>query len=181
MAVAYLSLGSNIDAERNLSSAVKALRSQFGSVLLSPVYRTTAVGFDGDDFLNAAARLETSLDPVALDAWLHELEDAHGRRRDVPRFSSRSLDIDLLLYDDLVLKGRGNLELPRPELAEQAFVLRPMLDIAPHCVHPTIGRTLREIWASMPVVDRELVRASRVGLDPQVSSTSDADRQQEGD
>lgn len=181
MAIAYLSLGSNIDAERNLRSAVKALRSQFGGVLLSPVYRTSAVGFDGDDFLNAAARLETRLDPAALDAWLHELEDRHGRRRDVPRFSSRPLDIDLLLYDNLVLKGRGNLELPRPELAEQAFVLRPMLDIAPQCIHPTIGRTLREIWASMPAVDRELVRSSRVGLDPQVLSTSDADLQQEGD
>ncbi len=174
MAIAYLSLGSNIDAERNLHSAVKALRSQFGDVLLSPIYQTTAVGFDGDDFLNAAARLETGLEPAALDAWLHALEDSHGRRRDVPRFSSRPLDIDLLLYDNLVLKGRGNLELPRPELAEQAFVLRPMLDIAPQCVHPTIGRTLREIWASMPVADRERVRVSRVGLDHQVPSTSGA-------
>lgn len=181
MAIAYLSLGSNIDAERNLRSAVDALRSRFGALLLSPIYQTTAVGFDGDDFLNAAVRLETSLDPVALDAWLHALEDKHGRRRDVPRFSSRPLDIDLLLYDNLVLKGSGNLELPRPELAEQAFVLRPMLDIAPQCVHPTIGRTLREIWASMPDADRELARASRVGLDHQVPSTSDTDRQPEGD
>ena len=67
--------------------------------LVSPVYRTPAVGFDGPDFLNAAVVIDTDLDIVALDAWLHALEDRHGRRRDVPRFSSRPLDIDIVFYD----------------------------------------------------------------------------------
>ncbi|MDP1698638.1 MAG: 2-amino-4-hydroxy-6-hydroxymethyldihydropteridine diphosphokinase [Xanthomonadaceae bacterium] len=175
MAIAYLSLGSNIDAERNLRSSIKALRSQFGDVLVSPIYQSAAVGFEGDDFLNAAARLETSLDPIALDAWLHDLEDQHGRRRDVPRFSSRPLDIDVLLYDALIFKGPGNLELPRSELAEQAFVLRPMVDIASQCVHPIIGRTLREIWESMSIGDRESVRMSRISFDHEGWGASNPD------
>ena len=149
MAIAYLSLGSNIEAERHIASAISALRAEFGGVVLSPIYRAAAIGFDGDEFLNAAAKVQTVLDPIALDGWLHALEDAHGRRRDQPRFSSRTLDIDLLLYDNLILKGPGNLELPRPELAQQAFVLRPMVDIAPDLLHPSHGRTLREMWEEM--------------------------------
>jgi 2-amino-4-hydroxy-6-hydroxymethyldihydropteridine diphosphokinase len=146
MARAWLSLGSNIEPERHITLALEALRDRFGELTVSPTYRTAAVGFDGPDFLNLAVGLDTDLDPVTLDAWLHALEDRLGRRRDVPRFSSRTCDIDLLLYGDRVLKGPGNLELPRPELATQAFVLQPMADIAPDLVHPTLHRTLAELW-----------------------------------
>lgn len=146
MAQAWLSLGSNQQPEAHLRAAAAALRERFGVVRFSPVYRSVAVGFDGPDFLNAAAALETDLEPQALAAWLHALEDAQGRRRDVPRFSSRTLDIDLLLYDDRVLTGPGNLRLPREDLVEQAFVLRPMLDLAPTLRHPVLGKTLLQLW-----------------------------------
>ena len=149
MGTAWLSLGSNQDAEANLAAAADALRARFGAVRFSPVYRTPAVGFDGPDFLNAAAVIESDLDPFALNDWLHALEDRHGRRRDVPRFSSRTLDIDIVFYDDLVLKGPGNLELPRPEL-RHAFVLKPLADIAPGYRVPGDGRTLAELWAAHP-------------------------------
>ena len=149
MARAYLSLGSNLDPERHLAAALVALRGRYGELVVSPTYRTTAVGFEGPDFLNLAVGLDTDEDPLALDAWLHALEDAQGRRRDVPRFSSRTLDVDLLLYADRVLKGPGHLELPRPELVTQAFVLKPMADIAPALVHPTLGRTLAQLWAEL--------------------------------
>lgn len=142
----YLSLGSNEDPEQHLAAALDELRQRFGALTLSPTYRTAAVGFDGPDFLNLAAGLDTDLEPEVLDAWLHALEDRHGRRRDVPRFSSRKLDVDLLLYDNRILRGTGHLELPRPELVSQAFVLKPMIDIAPDLVHPTLGRTLIELW-----------------------------------
>ena len=149
MARAYLSLGSNLDPERHLAAALVALRGRYGELVVSPTYRTTAVGFEGPDFLNLAVGLDTDEDPLALDAWLHALEDAQGRRRDLPRFSSRTLDVDLLLYADRVLKGPGHLELPRPELVTQAFVLKPMADIAPALVHPTLGRTLAQLWAEL--------------------------------
>ena len=150
---AYLSLGSNQDAGRHLRQALAELRARFGELVVSPVYRTPAVGFDGADFLNCAAIIRSDLDPVALDAWLHALEDAHGRRRDVPRFSDRPLDVDIVFYDDLVLRGPDNLELPRPEL-QHAFVLKPLADIAPDFRDPVSGRTLAQLWAGHPQRDQ---------------------------
>lgn len=155
MAQAYLSLGSNLDPENHLRSGIAALRARFGAIALSPVYRTPAVGFDGRDFLNAAAVIETDLDPHALNAWLHALEDAHGRDRGGPRFGDRTLDIDIVLFDALVLQGDGNLRIPRPEL-KHAFVLKPLADVAPDVVVPTTGRTVAELWAAHPDRDRDL-------------------------
>ena len=100
MAKAYLSLGSNLEPEAHLALAIAQLRERFGDIAVSPMYRTAAIGFDGPDFINAAVVIESDLDVHALDAWLHALEDAHGRRRDVPRFSSRPLDIDVVFFDD---------------------------------------------------------------------------------
>jgi 2-amino-4-hydroxy-6-hydroxymethyldihydropteridine diphosphokinase len=153
MAKAYLSLGSNVAPETHLRRAIGELRERFRDVIVSPIYRTPAVGFDGPDFLNAAAVIESDLDVHALDAWLHALEDAHGRRRDVPRFSDRPLDIDIVFFDDLVLKGAGHLELPRPELAH-AFVLKPLADIAPEYRDPRSGKTLAELWRAHPAFSR---------------------------
>ena len=144
---AYLSLGSNVEPERHLGAAIEALRTRFGEVVVSPVYRTPALGFDGPAFLNAAAIIDSDLEPQALNDWLHALEDAHGRDRRGPRFSSRTLDIDIVLFDDRVLDGTGHLRVPRPEL-EHAFVLRPLADIAPEAVVPGSGRTLAELWSA---------------------------------
>lgn len=146
MARVYLSLGSNIDAESHLTAALAELRERFGNVVVSPVYRSQAVGFSGNDFLNLAVGLDTDLPPRILDEWLHVLEDRHGRRRDVPRFSSRTLDIDIVLYDNLVLSGPGHLDIPRAEL-KHAFVLKPLVDIAPELRHPVYDRSMAQLWA----------------------------------
>jgi len=149
MSIACLSLGSNLEPAANLRAAIAALRARFGDVRVSTVYRTRAVGFDGGDFLNAAAVVDTDLEPEALDAWLHALEDAHGRDRSGPRFGDRTLDVDLVLYDDRVVEGPGHLRVPRDEL-RHAFVLRPLAEIAPDVVEPRSGRTLAELWADSP-------------------------------
>lgn len=151
MSVASLSLGSNLDPEHHLRLAVAALRERFGdvNVLVSAAYRFPAVGFDGPDFVNAAAVVETDLAPEALNDWLHALEDANGRDRSGPRYGDRTLDIDIVLYDDRVMDGPGHLRVPRGEL-RHAFVLKPLADIAPEALHPVEGRTLRELWAAHP-------------------------------
>ena len=157
MGKAYLSLGSNVAPEQNLASALHALRERFGTLQVSPVYRTRAIGFDGPDFLNAAAILESDLDVHALNDWLHALEDAHGRDRSGPRFGDRPLDIDIVFYDDLVTEGPGNpgsgpgqaLRIPRDEL-RHAFVLKPLADIAPEFVDPRSGLTLASLWTQSP-------------------------------
>jgi len=152
MHTACLSLGSNVDPERHIAIALAALRARFGDVLVSKVYRTRAVGFDGGDFLNAAAVVDTDLEPEALDAWLHALEDAHGRDRSAPRYGDRTLDIDLVLYDERIVEGPGHLRVPRDEL-RHAFVLRPLAEIAPDMVEPRSRCTLAELWAESPERD----------------------------
>lgn len=145
MGRAYLSLGSNVDAETHLRAAVAALRERFGEVALSEVYAFPAVGFEGGDFLNAAAVIDSDLDPFALNEWLHSLEDAHGRDRSGPRYGDRTLDIDIVFYDDLVLDGPGHLQLPRDEI-RHAFVLKPLAEIAPEFIEPRSGKTLQTLW-----------------------------------
>jgi len=149
MHTALLSLGSNLDPERHLRAAAAALRERFGEVVFSSVLRTPAVGFEGPEFFNAAAVLRTDLDPAALEAWLHALEAAQGRDRSALRFSSRTLDIDIVFYDDLVIapKHGSHLQLPRPEL-QHAFVLQPLAQIASGFRDPISGSTLAQLWAA---------------------------------
>ncbi len=149
MARVYLSLGSNVEPQRYLRAAVDELRQRFGAITVSPAYRSKAVGFEGAEFVNLAVGLDTDLSPTALNDWLHALEDRHGRRRDVPRYADRTLDLDIVFYDDLIVDGPGHLQIPRNEL-QFAFVLRPIADIAPDFRHPLSGESIRELWQVFP-------------------------------
>ncbi|MFI8719254.1 2-amino-4-hydroxy-6-hydroxymethyldihydropteridine diphosphokinase [Stenotrophomonas sp. NPDC077464] len=149
MTTVLLSLGSNLQPQAHLHAAVAALRQRFGDIRVSPAYRTAAVGFDGPAFLNNAVALDTEVPLPALDAWLHALEDAHGRDRSGPRFSDRTLDIDVVFYGDLIVEGPGHLRIPRPEL-KHAFVLKPLADIAPDFIDPVSGLTLAALWRAHP-------------------------------
>ncbi len=143
----YLSLGSNLEPEKHLCAALSELRAKFGDIVISPVYRFAAVGFDGPDFLNLAVGIDTDLDPVALNDWLHALEDRQGRHRDVPRFSSRTLDIDIVLYGDLVLNGPNHLELPRAELETRVRRSSRCRRIAPDIAASSSGaRRCAQLW-----------------------------------
>ena len=145
MAKIYISLGSNIDRDHNTRAGIRALRQRFGELELSSVYESEAVGFDGDAFYNMVIACEVDEDVHSVNRALAEIEDAHGRDRSGPRFSSRTLDLDLLLYDDLVLDEKG-LRLPREEILKNAFVLWPLAEIAPGLVHPVAGKTYAELW-----------------------------------
>lgn len=156
MSTAYLGLGSNIDASRNISSGITALRETFAEVALSPVYRTQAVGFEGDDFINLVARIETRMSPLSLGKFLRELEDRHQRDRSSPKFSDRTLDVDILLYDDLYLIS-PMLEIPREEILTAAYVLKPLADLAPDLTHPVRRKTMAELWEAFPEKQTSLV------------------------
>ncbi len=162
---AYLSLGSNLDPERHLRVAAAALRERFGDVVFSSVLRSPAVGIDGPDFFNAAAIVRTDLDVFALDAWLHSLEAMNGRDRSAPRFASRTLDIDIVFYDELVLAPTpgSHLQLPRPDL-QHAFVLQPLAQVAPDFRDPLSDRTLAQLWAVHPRHATPLPVVASLGL-----------------
>jgi len=149
MSRAALSLGSNQQPVHYLRAAVAALCQHFPGAQISPAYRFPAVGFDGPDFVNAAAVIETDLDPWALSDWLRAQEDQYGRERSGPRYGNRTLDIDIVLFDERVIAGPGKLRIPRDEL-RHAFVLKPLAQIAPDWRHPQLGQTIGELWAAHP-------------------------------
>ena len=155
MSTAWLGLGSNVDAEAHIRAGIEELRGKFSSVTLSPVYTSTSVGFDGEDFINLVARVETDMHPLALRQFLRDFEDRNGRKRDVPKFSDRTLDIDILLYDDLVLHS-PKLQIPRAEILKFSHVLKPLADLEPDLVHPTELRPMLEIWKLSGLDDSSL-------------------------
>lgn len=157
MTRAYLSLGSNVEPERHLRAAVRVLRERFGALTVSPVYESLAVGFDGAPFWNLAASLESDLGVAALNLWLRALEDREGRRRDVPRYADRTLDIDIVAF--------GVQALDRPEW-QQAFLLAPLADIEPRLPVPEGDETAGDRWrriqdsdeaASLKMLDVDLL------------------------
>ncbi|MET0066290.1 MAG: 2-amino-4-hydroxy-6-hydroxymethyldihydropteridine diphosphokinase [Candidatus Thiodiazotropha sp.] len=141
----WLSLGSNIEPHRHISGALRDLEQEFGRLTISPVYESVAVGFSGENFLNLVVGLETVLSPRALTDRLRKIEARHGRQRDAKGFNSRTLDIDLLTYANLITDGE-TLKLPRGEILEYAFVLRPLAEVAGDQRHPVSGLTYRELW-----------------------------------
>lgn len=161
MSTAYLSLGSNVDAGRHICSAIHALHAAFATCRLSPIYRSKAVGFAGDDFINLVACVDTRLSPEELRRYLRDLEDRFGRDRSKPKFSDRTLDIDILMYDERVMIS-PELQLPRPEILKFAHVLKPLADLAPDLVHPGEDKTMAELWNSAGL---DHVALEEIGLD----------------
>ena len=146
MATVYLGLGSNIERERYLVAGLDALQGLFGELALSSVYDSVAIGFDGQPFLNMAARVTTDLSVGELHRTLRHIEVEHGRPANATRHSARQLDIDILTYDNLVGVVDG-VELPRGEILDNAFVLCPLAELAPDLEHPVLNRNYRDLWA----------------------------------
>lgn len=161
MARVTISVGSNIDSERNIRRAMDILREEYGELRLSPVYQTAAVGFDGDDFLNLVVEINTSQDVYEVVNSLKAIELQMGRDKQQPKFSARSIDLDLLTYDDLVLDNDA-VQVPRGEILEYAFVLKPLSDIYAEHSHPLLQRTYRQLWQDM---QPHAGRITRIDLD----------------
>lgn len=145
MARVLLSLGSNINREQNISGGLQALRAHFTDVQCSPVYESESVGFEGDAFYNLVALIHTDKTVAELLTLLHDIEDRYGRVRGGERFSSRTLDIDILTYDQQTGVVDG-VRLPRDEILKNAFVLLPMADLVPDELHPSENKRYRELW-----------------------------------
>jgi 2-amino-4-hydroxy-6-hydroxymethyldihydropteridine diphosphokinase len=153
---AFVSIGSNVDKDRNVRSALRALRARFGALTVSPIYESRAVGFEGENFYNLVVSFDTRAAPAAIAAALLDIETAQGRvRAPGNRFNSRTLDLDLILYGDAIVEEPG-LTLPRAEILQHAFVLRPLADIAPEGCHPISGESYAQMWTRFADRDQGL-------------------------
>ncbi len=148
MARVFVSVGSNVDRERHIALALDLLRARFGELQLSSVYESASVGFDGDPFYNLVAAFDSDAEPRQIVTALHEIERRCGRERDGKHFSPRTMDLDLLLAGERVMRDE-DIVLPREEISSQAFVLCPLAEIAGERKHPVSGDTLAVMWARL--------------------------------
>lgn len=155
MAYVYVSAGSNVDRRKNIRSSIKALEKEFGPLDLSEVYETESVGFSGHDFFNLVIGFNTKLNPHLVVEKLHQIEDDHGRKRGGSKFNDRTLDLDLLTYDNQILDQKG-LVLPRDEILKYAFVLGPLAELAGEQMHPVENKTYQQLWNEFDAADQPM-------------------------
>ncbi len=152
----FVAAGSNIEPERNLALASRQLRRAWPQVQFSPWYRNCAAGFEGEDFINFAVGFDTQQPVHEVIAKLRAIEELCGRPRAAAKWAPRSMDLDVLLYGDMV---EPELKLPRPDLLKRAYMLGPLADIAPEVMHPTAGATIGQLWERF---DREAHPLARI-------------------
>jgi len=155
MAQIFVSVGSNINKAYHIRIAIDALHTHFGALTLSSVYESEAVGFEGETFYNLVAGFQSALSAPVINQILSQIEEANGRDRNTARFSSRTLDIDLLLYDDIITHSQG-LTLPRAETTTHAFVLLPLIEIDEQLRDPVTGKYYRDFWSTLDKTKQKL-------------------------
>ncbi len=161
MSRVYVAIGSNIEPRENISKAARELARLFPGARFSSWYRNRAVGFEGDDFVNGVVGFTTDLPLRSVIEQLHAVETLCGRPRNAPRWAPRSMDLDVLLYDNIVC-AEPTMTLPRPDLLKRPYMLGPLAEIAPEVMHPTAGLTIGELWQRF---DRDAHAMDRVDLD----------------
>jgi 2-amino-4-hydroxy-6-hydroxymethyldihydropteridine diphosphokinase len=153
----FVAAGSNIEPERNLRLASRELQRAWPDVRFSPWYRNHAAGFEGEDFINFAVAFSTGEPVQSVVSKLREIEELCGRPREAKKWAPRSMDLDILLYGDMVCEEPG-LKLPRPDLLKRAYMLGPLADIASEVNHPTAGATIGTLWQQFDRDAHPLIR-----------------------
>ena len=141
----FVAAGSNIRPRANLRQAIAALSAAFPGLRSSRAYANKALGFEGDDFINLVLAFQTEEPLPALLQRLRAVERASGREPGAPKWAARTLDLDLLMYGNLVGQSAGA-ALPRPDLTGRSYVLGPLAELAPELRHPVLGDTFGELW-----------------------------------
>lgn len=143
MSFIHLNIGSNINKELQINKALSALKKQFKQLVISSVYESAAVGFEGDNFYNVGVNLKSDLSIAQLNELLHNIEDNQGRNRNSAKFSARTIDLDLVLYDEVV---DADNHLPRADILKYSFVLAPLVELCAQQKHPVLGHSYQTLW-----------------------------------
>jgi 2-amino-4-hydroxy-6-hydroxymethyldihydropteridine diphosphokinase len=141
----YISIGSNIDKDKHIPVSLRELERHFGKLTISSIYESEPVGFAGDTFYNLVVGFSSELGVKEVAKLLRQIELDNGRARESQKFSARTLDLDLILYNDLILND-GRLQIPRGEIERYAFVLEPLAEIAPALKHPISHLSYADLW-----------------------------------
>ncbi|MCG7561827.1 MULTISPECIES: 2-amino-4-hydroxy-6-hydroxymethyldihydropteridine diphosphokinase [Pseudoalteromonas] len=144
MAHVFISIGSNVDRDRHFRQGLTTLIKHFPDYVHSDVYESEPVGFNGKNFYNSVFATHTDMSLPDLCILLKQIERDNGRTPQDKKFSPRTLDLDILFYDDVICDSPA--QLPRDEVTKNAFVLRPLAEIAPDFIHPALGCRMVEIW-----------------------------------
>lgn len=145
MPLCFISIGSNINREHNINSALDALQREYGQLQHSSIYESDSVGFAGDAFYNMVIAFHSNQDALQIVLHLKRIETDHGRDRSQEKFSSRTLDLDLLLYDQQIITTDA-INIPHNDILKYAFVLEPLAEIAPDKHHPVKGTCYAQLW-----------------------------------
>ena len=143
MNAAFVSIGSNIEAESNMI-LVKNYLDELFDVTYSSIYKTPAEGFEGEDFLNCVCKFDTKKSPSDLRDLLKNIEKDMGRTSNQKGMSNRVIDLDLILYGNMQMNEDG-LEIPSDDIAKYRFVLEPLVEIAPDNLHPTLQKSFHDL------------------------------------
>lgn len=155
MARVYVGVGSNIDARQNVRGGIHSLQERFGELDISPVYESEPVGLTGGNFYNLVVSFDSDEPYTQIAESLHGIEASFGRDRDQGYLQSRTLDLDLLLYGELVIEDE-NLQLPRNDILKYAFVLKPLAQLAGDQLHPILKRSYNDLWHSFDLAGQKL-------------------------
>jgi 2-amino-4-hydroxy-6-hydroxymethyldihydropteridine diphosphokinase len=143
VSILHLNIGSNQDRRKNIRSALDQLDIFFEKIKVSSLYESPSEGFEGKDFYNVGVNVETNKNASEVLDILHKIEDSLGRNRSVPKFSSRIIDLDLVIYDDMIDE---KINVPRKDILKYAFVLAPLLELNPDGIHPEKGVSYLNLW-----------------------------------
>jgi 2-amino-4-hydroxy-6-hydroxymethyldihydropteridine diphosphokinase len=158
MARLYISLGSNVERQHHVKTGLTALEQLFGELTLSSLFASKAVGFDGAEFYNMVIGATTELNIEQVATALRDIEFANGRQINAKKYSPRTLDLDLLLFDDLILEHPA--QIPRAEITENAFVLWPLAEVAPELKHPILKKSYQQLWQGYDKKQQALTKVS---------------------
>ena len=162
MAQVFVGVGSNIDREINVPKALVMLRERYGPLVTSRCYESPAQGFDGDDFYNLVVSFESDDTPHQISDSLRDIEHRLHRVRGADRYVSRTMDLDVLLYDDWELDDDA-LILPSEDILQHEFVLGPLAEICGDLCHPTFGTPIAELWQHWRITHACVMRVVSVG------------------
>ncbi|MGJ8580715.1 MAG: 2-amino-4-hydroxy-6-hydroxymethyldihydropteridine diphosphokinase [Psychromonas sp.] len=157
MARIFIGVGSSINRRENIRLGIQALQQTFGELRLSNVYESEAVGFKGSHFYNLVVELSSDLTIEQLIKHLKAIEIQLGRPLKALKYAPRTLDLDLLLYDDVI---DNSLDLPRAEITLNAFVLKPLAELAPTLLHPVLQLSYHTLWSQYPANKQKLWEVS---------------------